>query len=63
MLCVEEGGQLLRLWAKGNRRRDGVYTVTVQDVYLMAARLKAAEIKRRKAEERAARRKAQATRR
>lgn len=45
LVCLEEGGKLMRLWVKGERTK---YTVSIQAVYELGARIRLEEIREEK---------------
>lgn len=55
MIRLVEGGKLVRIWAKG-LRGDNVFTVTVDQIYQLGIKNKAAELKQRREQARAERR-------
>jgi hypothetical protein len=59
VICLEQGGKLVRLWTKGQRHKSA-HVCTVEQIYLLAAANTAAalkaEKKKRREERKAARR-------
>ena len=49
LICLEEGGKLVRLWVKGTRKANA-YVVPIEAIVTAGARLRAEELRRRKLE-------------